>query len=94
MAYELKLSALWKAQGWKVKIRDKERAEPPHVTIMRGTRAWRINLRTRQFMDSEPDPNELPKAIVSEVMGQMQTLAAKWDEMYPHNPVFSEADNE
>jgi hypothetical protein len=34
MAFDVPLSKKLKAKGWKVKIREKERVEPPHVTIM------------------------------------------------------------
>jgi hypothetical protein len=56
MAFSLPLSPPLRAQGWKVKIRDRERSEPPHVTILHRTRA-------------------------------------KWDEMYPENPIASKGDD-
>ncbi len=48
MAYSLPADLA--LQGWKVKIRDRERAEPPHATILQGTDAWRLNLRNGSFM--------------------------------------------
>lgn len=47
------------------KIRDKENREHPHVTILRGTKAWRINLRTGEFMDDDPTPAEVPRQLVA-----------------------------
>ncbi|WP_406694687.1 hypothetical protein V5E97_26885 [Singulisphaera sp. Ch08] len=38
------------ARGWKVKIQEKERLEPPHVTVWHGERMWRIGLRNRDFI--------------------------------------------
>lgn len=46
MAYALPLPDEWKKNGWRVKIRDDERVEPPHATILHKTRAWRLSLRT------------------------------------------------
>ncbi len=64
MAFNLGLPDALRKARWKVKIRDKETREPPHATIIRGTEAWRINLRTGQFMDSKPDPSEVPSEII------------------------------
>ena len=60
MPSQLPLPERLAKDGWKVKIRDRERLEPPHATVIRGNRAWRWNLRSRQFMDREPDPGDLP----------------------------------
>jgi len=38
--------------------------EPPHVTVIRGTDAWRINLRTGEFMDAKPDPSDVPNEVI------------------------------
>ena len=89
MPYSLRLSAGWRSQRWKVKIRDKERLEPPHVTLLRGTRSWRLSLRTGAFLDAVPDPAEVPPALVTEVRGQLEELVKQWDAMYPENPVSS-----
>lgn len=37
VVYELRLPPALQKARWKVKIRDKENREPPHVTIIRGT---------------------------------------------------------
>lgn len=89
MAFSLPLPAAWRSQGWKVKIRDKERLEPPHVTILRGTRAWRLGLRTGKFLDSEPDPADVPLELVTEVRRHWPRLQEEWDTMYPKNLVKS-----
>jgi len=39
MPFELQLPRNLKADGWKVKIFDKEELEPPHVTVLRGQMA-------------------------------------------------------
>ncbi len=87
MAYSLSLPARLKLQGWKVKIRDRERIEPPHVTVIRGTRAWRFGLREVEFLDLRPDPADVPSDLVELIVGARAELEREWDAMYPHNPV-------
>ncbi|MFO0867342.1 MAG: hypothetical protein U0935_00200 [Pirellulales bacterium] len=95
MAYTLPLTDALRKARWKVKIRDKETREPPHVTILRGTDAWRIDLRSERFMDDEPDPAEVPVELIELIKDKTtwQQLCNQWDEMYPNNPV-SEDENE
>ena len=64
VAYDLPLPLVLKNAGWKVKIFDREIREPPHLTIIRRTQRWRINLRTRTFMDARPPPAEVPAALL------------------------------
>lgn len=94
MPYELPLPSWARAQGWKVKIRDKERLEPPHATVLRRTESWRWNLRVRSFMDRWPDPREVPAAVLESMMDQHETLCREWDRMYPENPVHAEHDDD
>lgn len=94
MPYELPLPFWAQAQGWKVKIRDKERLEPPHATVLRRAESWRWNLRTRSFMDRRPPPREVPKPVVDSLMEQHATLCGQWDRMYPENPVAGESDDD
>jgi hypothetical protein len=90
VAFTLNLPEPWATRGWKVKIRDRERLEPPHVTILRRTRAWRFDLRSERFLDKEPDPNEVPKEVVGEVRSNLTLLRQEWDRMFPENRVFSQ----
>ena len=94
MAFNLRLTDALRKARWKVKIRNKETREPPHATIIRGTDAWRINLRTGKFMDSIPDPSAVPRSLLSLIKAKQtwKQLCDKWDEMYPNNPV--SGDNE
>ena len=46
MPFDVPLPRKLKAEGWKVKIREKERVEPPHVTVMHKADEWRLGLRT------------------------------------------------
>lgn len=89
MAFNLRLPDGLRKAGWKVKIRDKETREPPHVTIIRRTDAWRINLRSGQFMDVLPDPSDVPSEIIDLIReeGTWRRLRDEWNGMYPNNPV-------
>ena len=87
MPFNLELPDEIARQGWKVKIRDRERVEPPHVTIIRGLEAWRFGLRTMTFMDAQPDPRRVPTSLQTFVNEQMHVLRTEWDRMYPENPV-------
>jgi hypothetical protein len=87
MAYLFGVPGALAQQGWKVKIRDRERNEPPHVTILFRTRAWRYGLRERAFLDREPPPREVPAEVIEAIRSQIDHIAAVWDQMYPKNPV-------
>ena len=89
MAFSLKLPEPWASQGWKVKIRDDERCETPHATVLRKWLGWRLSLRTPEFLDSEPDPREVPAPLTVLVWRERERLRAEWNRMYPENPVFS-----
>ena len=89
MAFTLPLTAALRQARWKVKLRDKEIREPPHVTVIRGTDSWRIDLRTGRFMDAVPDPAQIPPELIEIVRGDVnwRRLCQEWDHMYPQNPV-------
>jgi hypothetical protein len=93
--FDLSLPQKFRQAGWKVKIRDKEIREHPHVTILRKTQCWRVNLRNGEFMDAEPDPDEVPKELVGHVMSEAVwgQLCDEWDKKYPQNPVIGEQDS-
>jgi hypothetical protein len=93
MARAFDLPAELASGRWKVKVRDKERAEPPHVSVLRGTQCWCWGFRERAFLDSEPSPRDLPKDLVQHLENIHGEICAAWDDMYPHNPVTSK-DNE
>ena len=87
MPLELKLTAALKRARWKVKIQEKETREHPHVSILRGTDKWRINLRTRQFMDALPKPSAVPAELVALIERNWEIICRMWDAKYPDNPV-------
>jgi len=63
VAFELELPKLWESRGWKAKIRDRERVDPPYVTIMHKADSWRRGLRSQQFLDKKLDPKEVPTEV-------------------------------
>src|SRR3954462_12098311 len=95
MPYELPLPKKLKTQGWKVKIREKERVEPPHVTIMHKADEWRFGLRDKRLL---VPPGGRIKDIDREVMriveDHWERLIEVWDEKYPKNPVSGAEDEE
>jgi hypothetical protein len=94
--FNLRLPPVYRRARWKVKIREKETREPPHVTILRDTQAWRINLRTGEFMDREPDPSAVPEELVAHIRHpeNWRLICEQWDSKYPSNPVGGHEDAE
>lgn len=77
---------------WKLKIRDRERLEPPHATVIRGLQSWRWDLRTQRFMDTDPPPSDVPAELVAHLRTIHGQLVDRWDATYPGNRVDSEED--
>jgi hypothetical protein len=93
MSFNLTLPNELKKEGWKVKIRDKERAEPPHVSIIKGLKTWRWGLRDQQFLDRNPHHREISEELLKYITANQRTLTTEWDKMYPHNPVDMEQES-
>jgi hypothetical protein len=93
MPYDLPLPRSL-ASSWRVKIYDSERLEPPHVTIVKGRESWRINLRTRAFMDDEPPPRSIPKEVTRIVRDNWRRLQREWNRIHNDNPVEIEAEED
>jgi len=87
--FALTLPVPWASRGWKAKIRDRERLEPPHVTILYKTSAWRFDLRTEAFLDKEPSPKDVPEEVIGAVRSNLTLLRQEWDRMYPANRISS-----
>jgi hypothetical protein len=92
MPFLLKIADVFSQQGWRVKIRDKEKVEDPHVHILRKTFDYRLNLRTGEFMDREPNPKDVPKQLKKDIWEQRSRLIAEWNKMYPEMGVSLEAE--
>ena len=87
MPFALDLPEALRRAGWKVKIRDRERLEPPHVTIIFKTSAWRIDLRTGHFLERGASWRTIDPRVRTEIVAAWPLLIAAWDAMYPGNPV-------
>ena len=91
MAFSLKLPSPLGDEGWKVKIREKERVEPPHVTIFHKQKEWRLGLRDGEFL---VPPGGSWKQIDFRVREMIEKnwsrLRDEWDQKYPSNPIDSE----
>lgn len=93
MPFDLPLTDPLRRQGWKIKIQDRERLEPPHVTIIFGISKWRVGLRDHRFLDEEPNPGEVPRELVKLIEDRWSDICDAWDVMYPKNPV-AESEND
>ena len=87
MPFDLRLPESLSGRGWKAKIRDRERLETPHITVLLRTRSWRVSLRDLTFLDRAPPPRDVPREIVDAITGNLRRLREAWDAMYPDNPV-------
>src|SRR5206468_12050372 len=95
MPYKLDLPKRLKAKGWKVKIREKERLEPPHVTVMCRKKEWRIGLRDRTFLvPPGGDWSDLDDELREILDRNWEDLRIGWDSKYPTNPISSREEGE
>jgi hypothetical protein len=96
LPHELGLPKHLKTQGWKVKIREKERLEPPHVTIICGKKEWRLGLRDMSFLVPPGGKwAEIDDEIRELIEKNWKSLQGAWDRKYPSNPILSkEEDND
>jgi hypothetical protein len=85
--YEYKPGEPFEAQGWKVKIRERERLEPPHVTVIKGVKSWRWDLRKQSFMDKEPPSKDVPPALIERIKSEHSNFVKQWNLKYPENKV-------
>lgn len=90
MTYTLDLPPTLRANGWRVKIRNLERVEVPHITVLHREREWRLSLRDW----SELPYSERRTALDAELWAHLQQkhaeLVAAWDAKYATvNPVWS-----
>ncbi len=92
MPVELRLPIGLRQARWKVKIQEKESREPPHVSILRGTSKWRINLRTGECMDRRPQLSDVPQDLIDILKANWDWLCQQWDAKYPDNPVMGDED--
>ena len=91
--YSLPLSKSHRQAGWKAKIHDLERLEPPHVTIYFRMRKWRLSLRTATFLDRGDKWSQIEKGVREAIEGAWTTLQTEWDRIHPDNPVQGQEDD-
>lgn len=94
MPHDLNLPAGLKKVGWKVKIRDAERLEEPHVTILWKFKTWRLSLRTGAFLEKGQSWSQIHAGVRQAIEADWKELREKWDALYPHNPISSKNDDE
>ena len=87
MPFSLPLPPPYNSQGWKVKIRDKERLEDPHVTVTCKTREWRIGLRDGQPLAGSPPIREIADEVFKTMADSWDQLCVEWDRRHPSNPI-------
>jgi len=92
MPYVLQLTQTSRQAGWKVKIHDSERLEPPHVTIYRKMRKWRLSLRDGTFLETRDSWSKIDGAVRDAIENNWQRLIAEWDAVHPDNPVHGKND--
>ena len=94
MPYSLSLSKQLRQAGWKVKIHDLERLEPPHVTIYRKMRKWRLSLRTGEFLELDDKWSQIDEEVREAVEAEWATLREEWDRIHADNPVREREDDD
>ena len=95
MPYELPLPRRLKGEGWKVKIRDKERVEPPHLTVMHADDEWRLGLRDKRLLVPPGGRmRDIDERVMRIIEDHWAELIDAWDARYPENPVSSVDDED
>jgi hypothetical protein len=95
MPFDVPLPKKLKAAGWKVKIRERERVEPPHVTVMHKADEWRLGLRDRQLLGPPGGRiRDIDPTVMRIIEEHWDQLIGAWDAKYPENPVSSAEDEE
>jgi len=94
MPFVLRLLLALKQAGWKVKIHDSERLEPPHVTIYRKMQKWRLSLRDGTFLDKGDKWGQIDEAVKDAIQDpkNWRLLQEEWNTIHEDNPVDHEAD--
>lgn len=57
------------------------------MTVIKGSRSWRYDLRKRKFVDRKPPARDVPDGVTDHIEENIDEIVAAWDAMYPDNPV-------
>jgi len=89
MPYVFQLIQALRQAGWKVKIHDFERLEPPHVTIYKKMRKWRLSLREGTFLDRGDNWSQINATLKATILDENNWLLFKqeWNRMHGDNPI-------
>lgn len=90
MPFVLQLNTALKQAGWKVKIHDYERLEPPHITVYQKMRKWRLSLRNGEFLDIGDKWSQIDDDVCTAILDKWDELITEWDRIHPENPVIGE----
>jgi hypothetical protein len=93
MPFDLPLGKVLRQAGWKVKIHDFERLEPPHVTIYFKRRTWRLGLRDRKFMHAGDKWSHIDDEVREAILESWDLLCDAWDERHADNPIEPEEED-
>ena len=96
MPFVLQLLIALKQAGWKVKIHDSERFEPPHVTIYKKMRKWRLSLRDGTFLDKGDTWSQIDEAVKDAIQDKnnWKRLQSEWNTIHDDNPVDKEQEGD
>jgi hypothetical protein len=95
MPFDVPLPKKLKVEGWKVEIREKERIEPPHVTVMHKADEWRLGLHDKRLLVPPGGRiKDIDPAVMQIIEEHRDELIEAWDEKYPENPVSGAEDEE
>lgn len=87
MAFNPDLPLDLKSAGWKVKIRDKERLEEPHIANLKEPESsWRLSLLSKEFLHPGGNWREIDGGVRHAGEHNWMSLIKEWNRTYPGNP--------
>lgn len=55
-----------------------------------ASQGWKVKIFDKE-RDEDPPPHDVPQEVIDTVRAGIAELIRQWDQMYPHNPVASQA---
>ncbi|MBS0267238.1 MAG: hypothetical protein JSS02_35265 [Planctomycetes bacterium] len=88
MPFSLPLTAALRKAGWQVKIYDAEGPDPPHVSIFRRGKKWRVSLLTGEFLYPGGTWREIDVDVRELIRREWVTLKIEWNKLHGKlNPI-------